>query len=244
MSNDMRVGEGAAQAGMNVQTLLTETTMRKHLLLLLLVTLAASAVVFGKEKTSLTLEFSVAGMSCAGCAQNATKALKKIGGVRKVTIDFASQHAVLEVTREITREQIDEALGALGFEARYPGDTILQPLSEEEKAGLDIATASHGEAFELADHLAAGKITIFDYYADWCGPCHLLTPKLERLLLKYDNLALRTVDISNWESEAAQQADIPGLPYVRIYGPQGKLLGSVEGNQVEKVEEVIQRETP
>ena len=244
MSNEMRVGEGAAQAGVNVQTLFTETTMRKHLLLLLLLTLAWSAVVFGKEKTSLTLEFSVAGMSCADCAQNATKALKKIGRVRTVTVDFATQHAVLTAGREITREQIEEALGTLGFEARFPGDTILQPLSEDEKAGLDIATASHGDAFELADHLAAGKITIFDYYADWCGPCRLLTPKLERLLLKYDDLALRTVDISSWESEAAQQANVPGLPYVRIYGPQGKLLGSVQGNQIQKVEEVIQRETP
>ena len=218
--------------------------MRRHLLLLLLVTLVEPALGFGKEKTSVALEFSVAGMSCAGCAQSATEALKKIRGVQTVTIDFASQDAVITATREIIREQIEEALGTLGFEARFPGDTILQPLSEEEKADLDIATASQGEAFELADHLAAGKITIFDYYADWCGPCHLLTPKLERLLLKYDELALRTVDISSWESDAAQQANLPGLPYVRIYGPQGKLLGSVQGNQIQEVEDVIQRNTP
>ena len=216
---------------------------------LLLATLAAPALGSGREKTSPearpeSLEFSVAGMSCAGCAQSATEALKKIRGVQTVTIDFASQDAVLTATREITREQIEEALGTFGFEARFPGDTVLQPLSEEEKAGLDIAAASHGEAFELADHLPAGKITLFDYYADWCGPCHLLTPKLERLLLKYDNLALRTVDISSWESEAAQQANLPGLPYVRIYGPQGKLLGSVQGNQIQEVEEVIRRNTP
>ncbi len=218
--------------------------MRKHVVLLLLLTLAGSVLGLGNEKTRPTLEFSVAGMSCADCAQSATKALKKIRGVRTITVDFASQHAVLEATREITREQIEEALSTLGFEARFPGDTILQPLSEEEKAGLDIATASQGKAFALADHLAAGKITIFDYYADWCGPCRLLTPKLERLLLKYDELALRTVDISSWESEAAQQANLPGLPYVRIYGPQGKLLGSVQGNQILRVEEVIQRNTP
>ena len=106
--------------------------MRKHLLLLLLVTLAGSAVGFGKEKPSLTLEFSVAGMSCDGCAQNATKVLKKIHGVQTVTIDFASQHAVV-TGREITREQVEEALGTFGFEARFSGDTIVQPLSEEEK---------------------------------------------------------------------------------------------------------------
>ena len=216
--------------------------MRKRWTPLLILTLAVPlGMSMGNEKTSVTLEFFVAGMSCADCAQNATKVLKKIPGVRQATVDFASQEAVLQAKREVTKEQVQAALGSLGFEPRFPGDPILEPLTDEEKAGLDIATASHGEAFETADHLAPGKITLFDYYADWCGPCHLLTPKLERLLLKYENLALRKVDISGWESPAAQQANLPGLPYVRIYGPQGKLQGEVQGNQIQKVEEIIER---
>ena len=195
------------------------------------------------RKAGTETEFLVAGMSCDSCALSASKVLKKIPGVRQAKVDFDSKEAVIKSRREISESEVREALATLGFEACFPGDVVPQPLSEEEKAGLDIKTASHGEAIEISQHLAPGKITVFDYYADWCGPCYLLTPKLERLLLKYENLALRQVDISDWESDAAKQAteefDLPGLPYVRIYGPKGKLLGVVEGNQIEKVEEII-----
>ena len=192
-------------------------------------------------------EFFVAGMSCDGCADSATKVLKKIPGAREAKVDFSSKKATLKADREVTRGEIREALGSLGFEARFPGDPVVQPLSEEEKADLDIKTASHGEAIKIKDHLAPGKITIFDYHADWCGPCHLLTPKLERLLLKYEKVALRKVDISHWESKAAKQAvkefGLPGLPYVRIYGPKGKLIGTVHGNQIEKITEIMEGHT-
>ncbi len=197
------------------------------------------------RKSAVGKEFFVAGMSCAGCANSATELLEKIPGVHEAKVDFDSKKASIQAGRVITRDEVREALGKLGFEARFPGDLVIRPLSEEEKANLDIETASHGEAIKLKDHLAPGNITIFDYYADWCGPCHLFTPKLERLLLKYKNLALRKVDISDWESKAAKQAakefGLPGLPYVRIYGPKGKLLGAVHGNHIKKVEAIIKR---
>ena len=190
-------------------------------------------------------EFSLAGMSCATCANPATKALGDISGVLDVKVDFHSKKAIVKAKREIARDEIREALKTLGFEAHFPGDPVVEALSETEKASLDIETASDGEALKIRDHLAPDKITIFDYYADWCGPCHLLSPKLERLLLKYQNLALRKVDIGDWETKVAKQAtkefDLPGLPYVRIYGPREELLGTVHGNRIEEVEAIIRR---
>lgn len=190
-------------------------------------------------------EFSVAGMVCEDCAKSAQQLLAQIPDVTKATVDLESETAVLRSTRDLTRPEIKEALGTMGFEARFPGDVILEALSEEEKANLDIEIVSRGEDIQLTEHLAPGKITIFDYYADWCGPCHLLSPKLERLLLKYPDLALRKVDIVGWDSEAAKQAisefDLPGLPYVTLYDRDGSLLGQVQGNRIEKVEEVIAR---
>jgi thiol-disulfide isomerase/thioredoxin len=190
-------------------------------------------------------EFSVAGMVCEDCAKSAQQLLAQIPGVTRATVDLESEAAVVRSTRDLPREEIEEALGTMGFEARFPGDVILEALSDEEKANLDIKMASRGEAIRLAEHLAPGKVTIFDYYADWCGPCHLLSPKLERLLLKYPDLALRTVDIVGWETEAAKQAtnefDLPGLPYVTLYDRDGSLLGQVQGNRVEKVEEIIEK---
>lgn len=195
------------------------------------------------RKAGIETEFLVAGMSCDDCAESASKVLKKIPGVRHAKVDFDLKEAVIKSRGEVSKGEVRKALSTLGFEARFPGDVVPPPLSEEEKTGLDIKIVSYGEAIEISQHLAPGKITIFDYYADWCGPCHLLTRKLERLLVEYENLALRQVDIGDWESDAAKQAteefEMSGLPYVRIYGPKGKFLGVVEGNQIEKVEEMI-----
>lgn len=73
----------------------------------------------------------------------------------------------------------------------------------------------------------AGKFTIIDYYADWCGPCLLLGHQIERLLVERGDVALRKVDIISWETEAAAQIkefNIKGIPYVRIYAPDGLFL--------------------
>ena len=190
-------------------------------------------------------EFSVAGMVCEDCAKSAQEAMSQISGVTKVTVDVESEIANIRSTREVARTEIEEALGALGFEVRFPGDVIIEPLSKQEKANLDIEVISGGEIIHLNEHLAPGKVTMFDYYAEWCGPCHLLSPKLERLLLKYPDLALRKVDIVDWKSEAAKQATrefaLQGLPYVSIYAQDGSPLGQVQGNQIDKVEEIIKK---
>ena len=91
--------------------------------------------------------------------------------------------------------------------------------------------------------MAAGKITIFDYYAEWCGPCHLLSPKLERLVLKYENVALRKLDLVDYDSKLAAQATrqfrMPGLPFTRVFDDRGKLLGQIHGNRLEDIEAIV-----
>lgn len=203
-----------------------------------------SLTVVGPIETSVA--FSIAGMSCEDCASQAAETLRtRIPAVRNAMVNFASKEARLRTTRRVTRAQVREALGTLGFEARFADEPTMQPsaLSEAAIAALDIQTITHGDAIRIEDHLPRGKITIFDYYADWCGPCHLLTPKLERLLVSFENLALRKVDIVSWKSAAARQASdefhLPGLPFTRVFDDQGNLLGQVQGNRIEEIEAII-----
>lgn len=193
---------------------------------------------------STVMEFSVLGMNCASCADAATRALKAVPGVVEPTVDFDSKVGRVRSDGEVSREQIEAALATLGFEARF-GDEPLDsdPLPEEVRAGLDLKTVSHGERVRIKNELASGKITVFDYYADWCGPCHLLSPKLERLVLEYDNVALRKVDLVDYESEAARQATrdfgLPGLPFTRVFDERGKLLGQVHGNRIDDIAAIV-----
>lgn len=207
------------------------------------VMLLTAGAVQSQQPSAFTLEFEVAGMSCGSCAASATRALEQIPGVTSANVDFASKRGRVEASRQLTKDELRRALGTLGFEARFPGDAVVKPLTESERATLDIAVASRGEAIDIRKHLAPGKITIFDFWAEWCGPCHLLTPKLERLVLEQNTVALRTIDITKWESpvgkQMTKQFKLPALPYVRIYGPQGEFLGEVVGNDFEKVKQIV-----
>ncbi len=192
-----------------------------------------------------TLEFQVLGMHCANCADTATEALATVPGALEPAVNFDSKQGRVLSDGTVTREQIRDALASLGFEARFEDETLdSDPLPDEIRAGLDIQTVSHGEKIRVKDHLAPGKITIFDYYAEWCGPCHLLSPKLERLVLKYENVALRKLDLVDYESKLAAQATrefkLPGLPFTRVFSDRGKLLGQIHGNRFDDIEAILQ----
>ena len=198
-----------------------------------------------KSGDSIVRVFAVMGMNCDDCANKATDILIKVSGVRQASVDFSAKQARVESNPEVSRDALRAALASIGFEAVFPGETIQLPLTSEEKASLDIRVISHGERVDLESHLSVGRITIVDYYADWCGPCHILSPKLEHLLLKYENLALRKVDIHDWKSDAAKQAThefrLTGLPYVRVYDTKGEFVGAVVGNHADQVEALVRK---
>jgi thioredoxin 1 len=211
-----------------------------------LAAVAASGAGASEEDAGVTtLEFSVLGMTCAVCAESATRVLEQtLPDAREVRVDFATKKGLVTALAPVTKDEIRKALATLGFEARFPGDPAASPpLSAEERAALDIRTLSGEQEVDVREHLAPGKYTVFDYHADWCGPCRLLTPKLERLVQADQRVALRTVNIGSWKSPAAKQATrdfrLPALPYVRVYGPDGELLSAVHGNHIEKIEALI-----
>lgn len=55
-------------------------------------------------------------------------------------------------------------------------------------------------------------ITIIDYYADWCGPCQVISPTLEKLEGEYTGkLKIEKVDVDA-ESAKAQEAGVMSIP--------------------------------
>jgi len=56
------------------------------------------------------------------------------------------------------------------------------------------------------------KPAIIDFFADWCGPCHMLMPTLERIAETYSGL----VDIYKIDTEATPELaalfEVRGIP--------------------------------
>src|ERR1051326_4815128 len=65
----------------------------------------------------------------------------------------------------------------------------------------EIEIITHGKGIDIEKKLAAGKVTLVDFYADWCGPCRMISPHLEDLVKKDKGIVLRKVDIVRWNTE-------------------------------------------
>lgn len=78
-----------------------------------------------------------------------------------------------------------------------------------------------GQRVDIRSHLVAGKVTIVDFYADWCGPCREIMPFLENLAKNDPEVYLRKVDIDRWGSPVAKQYEIKAIPRIEVYDRRG-----------------------
>jgi Cu+-exporting ATPase len=91
---------------------------------------------FGVAKVSA--EFPITGMTCTNCAMNIERSLsKKVPGVLKASVNFASERALVEYLPNVTgREEIIEAIEKAGFGVIRQDD-----MAEDEDAELQARKA-------------------------------------------------------------------------------------------------------
>jgi len=118
------------------------------------------------------------------------------------------------------------ALGLLALlSLALPGCSTESVSSASSAAAGDVRTLPAGEVVILAEKSVPGKVTIFDFYAEWCSPCGLITPELEALVRKRpDELALLKVDVIGWGSDAAIHQNIEYLPYLAVVDAEGTVV--------------------
>lgn len=110
--------------------------------------------------------------------------------------------------------------------ARAPSaPTAADPL---DTTGIDIANyGAPGEAKDLRP-VPGKQLTIFDFRADWCKACHELDPLLLALARAFpDRIAIRRIDVVDWESPAALRYLVPkniAIPHLKILDAKGALL--------------------
>ncbi len=62
-----------------------------------------------------------------------------------------------------------------------------------------------------------GDVVIVDFYADWCGPCKIVAPIMEKLSSEYDGRAKFTkLDVDN-NPEVAERFGIMSIPTLIVF---------------------------
>lgn len=97
-----------------------------------------------------------------------------------------------------------------------------------DTTGLDVAELGPAGSAAPLQPAPGKQLTIVDFWAPWCEPCKLLEPELIALLRAYpDRLALRRLDIVDWDSAAAARYLVPagtGIPHVKVLDATGAIV--------------------
>ena len=86
------------------------------------------------------------------------------------------------------------------------------------------------QQFDLATYeqkINEDKLTVVKYFANWCGPCKVLTPIMEDIIKNYPDINAGEVNIDT-NMALAQRDGIRGVPTVVFY-KNGKVLDKMVG---------------
>lgn len=76
------------------------------------------------------------------------------------------------------------------------------------------------------------KPLLLDFYADWCGPCQVLLPTVERLAARHeDDFTIAKVNVDE-NPELAQQFGVRSIPAL-FFVQNGEIRESLVGVQTE-----------
>lgn len=193
-------------------------------LLLLSLSACATTTVVSQRNEAIELpaaelcEHEVAEQECVRCHPDLVDGFKARG-------DWCAEHALPET-------QCLECHPGLTFVKlpALPADADLQHLST---MGEDV------EALE--PHVAPGKVTVFDFFATWCGPCRNVDAYLYKQLAERDDFAVRKLNVMSWDTPLAKRwmERVPMLPYVIVYGRDGKKVRAVTGLDLEALDQAV-----
>ncbi len=99
-----------------------------------------------------------------------------------------------------------------------------------------MATVLTNETFK-SDVLESKKTCLVDFYADWCGPCKMMSPVIDELATKYDGkFAVYKLDVDKAGEVSAKYgvASIPTLLFFKYGEVAETMVGAVSKENLEE----------
>ncbi|KAJ8984022.1 hypothetical protein NQ317_012246 [Molorchus minor] len=96
----------------------------------------------------------------------------------------------------------------------------------KDKADLDSKLSDAGD-----------QLVVIDFFATWCGPCKMISPKLEELAKEYSNIHILKVDVDECE-DIAMEYNISSMPTF-VFIKNKAVVVTFSGANYEKLKQTI-----
>ena len=80
---------------------------------------------------------------------------------------------------------------------------------------------------EEFNEITKNGTTLVDFFADWCGPCKMLGPVLEKVSEQYNDIEFVKVNVDE-NMDLAQQYGIMSIPTVYLF-KDGEVVNKMQG---------------
>lgn len=113
-------------------------------------------------------------------------------------------------------------------------DMAQENVVKEEENEMDEVMSVTSENFE-AEVLKSDKKVLIDFYADWCGPCKMLSPIVEQVAKENEGIKVVKVNIDYNEALAIKYgvSSIPTLVVVENGETKNISVGLISKEEVE-----------
>lgn len=75
--------------------------------------------------------------------------------------------------------------------------------------------------------LKSTKPVLLDFYADWCGPCQMMSPTIEEISNEREDIVVGKINVDN-EPKLAQMFQVMSIPMFAVV-KEGKLTNTSVG---------------
>tara|TARA_B100000674_G_scaffold468948_1_gene455304 strand:- start:1460 stop:2140 length:681 start_codon:yes stop_codon:yes gene_type:complete len=187
---------------------------------------------------------SVQGLDCQGCGQKIVNELRNISGVANAAFDKKAVEVTVSYTQAtVQQDALLEAVERAGFTGSVGAGQGKYRPNLKFGEGHDVVWLTHtGQLVDVTKERVLGKITVIDFGADWCGPCRRVDAHMKTLLRDNSDIALRKIDISDWDSPISQAylKTVPQLPYLIVYGKDGREITRFGGLDLDRLDRAIE----
>ena len=107
------------------------------------------------------------------------------------------------------------------------------------KGNINMSVVSFNKD-DLENVKNSGKIILLDFYADWCGPCRMLSPVVDEFAEENPDFVVGKINVDK-EPELSEEFGVSSIPMLVVM-KDGKILNkSVGAKSKQQILEMIEK---